>query len=299
MGQIERAGHMDVSNSVDVTRVSAVEAVVTELMSGICSDFDAQTLHRMFSDFDALYRGGLPGYRACDIRYHNAQHVLDVTLAMARLLDGAHRAGAFPEQLRSDDLLIGIIAALFHDSGYIRSVHDTRQTSGAAYTRVHVSRGARLLLRYLPQAGLQPFAGACSRIIHFTGYEMNPDEVPVANEQERLLGHLLGTADLIAQMADINYISKCRDHLYAEFVAGGIAQAPDGGPTVDVTYDSPSHLLDLTPDFMRDAVERRLNGYFAGVHRYAAVHFGGQNLYMEAIEENRRILVSMLAAGGN
>ena len=39
------------------------------------------------------------------------------------------------------------------------------------------------------------------------------------------LGHLLGTADMIAQMADRCYLEKCRDRLYPEFVLGGVAVA--------------------------------------------------------------------------
>lgn len=299
MGQIERAGHMDVSNCVDVSSSTAVEAVVGELLQRVCADFDLGALHRLFTDFEALYNGQMAGYRACDISYHNAQHVLDVTLAMARLLHGLHQSQELEQPLVADYLLAGIIAALFHDSGYIRSVHDTRQINGAAYTRVHVSRGARLLRQYLPQAGLQRCTDVCTRIIHFTGYEMNPEDVPVADESERLLGHLLGTADLIAQMADIDYINKCRDHLYAEFVAGGIAQAPGLAAGDDVVYQSPEHLLQETPNFIQDAVERRLDGYFSGVYRYAVDHFGGRNLYMDAIEENRLILIAKLSAGGS
>ena len=36
-----------------------------------------------------------------------------------------------------------------------------------------------------------------------------------------MVGHLLGTADMIAQIADRCYLEKCRDRLYAEFVLGG------------------------------------------------------------------------------
>jgi hypothetical protein len=39
----------------------------------------------------------------------------------------------------------------------------------------------------------------------------------------RRLGNMLGTADIIAQMADRCYLEKCRDRLFPEFVAGGLA----------------------------------------------------------------------------
>ena len=48
-------------------------------------------------------------------------------------------------------------------------------------------------------------------------------EAQVADRRDITVGHLLGTADMIAQMADRCYLEKCRDRLYAEFVLGGVA----------------------------------------------------------------------------
>ena len=100
-------------------------------------------LARPFRDFEALYKGGFPAYHACDTGYHDVQHVLDVTLAMARLLHGYQRAGREP----IDDRLFcfGVILALYHDCGYIRHRRDARHANGAEYTLTHVSRGARYL----------------------------------------------------------------------------------------------------------------------------------------------------------
>ncbi len=52
----------------------------------------------------------------------------------------------------------------------------------------------------------------------------------------------------------------------------------------------------MTPGFMRNAINTRLEGQFGGVFRYAAAHFRGRNLYMEAIRENCRALEVQLAA---
>ncbi len=302
MGNYQRAGHMDVSNTVDVTDVANVRAVVQALLSARYPALDVDALQRLFQDFERLYSGRYPGFRACDIRYHDAQHVLDVTLAMARLLDGHHREHSGPERLSADMALAGMAAALFHDSGYIRRRRDTRQRSGAAYTRVHVSRGERFLKEFMPQVGLAHLMPLCTRIIHYTGYEVGPENFRLAEPTEHLLGSLLGTADLVAQMADRDYLRKCRDYLYAEFVAAGLAQdkpgdQPDTAVSADTLYRSPEQLLQRTPAFMLNAIEVRLNGYFNGVHRYLAVHFGGRHLYMDAINENRRSLKLMLAAG--
>jgi hypothetical protein len=294
MGHIQRAGHMDVSNTVDVSNAATVAAAVTAILARCYPALDPSPLGVLFRDFNRLYSGNFPGYRACDVRYHNAQHVLDVTLAMARLLDGYERSHLADETLGPDMALVGIAAALFHDSGYIRRTRDSRHKNGAAYTRVHVSRGIRFVSDYLPQVGLECMVGPCTRIMHFTGYEVDPTDLRVANEQENLLGKLLGTADLIAQMADIHYAQKCHDFLYEEFTAGGIAGGTNDDSHDSAKYRSAGQLLDQTPAFMQTAIDERLNGYFNSVHRYAAEHFGGRHLYMDAIQENSCRLLAML-----
>ncbi|CAA0123917.1 Uncharacterised protein [Halioglobus japonicus] len=297
MGILERAGHMDVSNTVDVSDTASVASTVTSILAACYPGVDLAPLAVLFYDFDRLYTGTYPGYRACDVRYHNAQHVLDVTLAMARLLDGHDRSRAPEEALGPERAMIGIAAALFHDSGYIRKSRDSRHKNGAAYTKIHVSRGIRFVTDYLPTVGLGHMVEPCARIMHFTGYEVDLADVPVANEREHMLGKLLGTADLIAQMADLEYVQKCREYLYEEFAAGGLAGEASEDGYKGIMYRSPEQLLDQTPEFMRNAIEVRLNGHFNGVHRYAANHFGGDHLYMDAIQENCRDLVAMLERG--
>lgn len=293
MGHFQRAGHMDVSNTVDISDPAAVAGAVKQILGDCYPDADLAALTVLFRDFSRLYSGNYPGYRACDVRYHNTQHVLDVTLAMARLLDGHERNCPTQDRLGPRMAMIGIAAALFHDSGYIRHTRDTRNKNGAAYTRVHVSRGIRFITGYLPQVGLQDMVGPCTRILRFTGHEVDPTDLPVADAREHLLGKLLGTADLIAQMADATYAQKCRDYLFEEFAAGGLAG--DGSDGARVLYRTPEQLLRQTPQFMRSAIAVRLDGHFNGVHRYAADHFDGRHLYMDAIQENCRNLEASLA----
>ena len=295
MAQAQRAGHMDVTNTVDVSDPLAVASAVRCILGNRYEGFDFSPIDVLVSDFSRLYRGSFPGFRACDIKYHDIQHVLDVTLAMARLVDGHDRSQAPSDCLGPELALAGITAALFHDSGYIRRTRDSRNGNGAAYTRVHVSRGARFMADYLPQVRLQHLVGVCTRIVHFTGYTDEPRYIEVADKHERRLGTLLGTADLIAQMADIDYARKCRDHLYEEFEAGGMAGEFGMRGHTGIVYRSPEHLLETTPIFMRKAIDVRLNGQFDNAHRYAAEHFGGRNLYMDAILANCDALEATLA----
>jgi hypothetical protein len=299
MGQAQRAGHMDVSNTVDVSNPVEVADSVRCMLENRYEGFDFSPIDVLARDFSRLYRGSFPGFRACDIKYHDIQHVLDVTLAMARLLDGHDSSHDRAERLGPELALAGIAAALFHDSGYIRRTRDSRNKNGAAYTRVHVSRGARFMADYLPSVGLQHCVGVCTRIVHFTGYEVDPRYIEVDDERERRLGVLLGTADLIAQMADVDYVRKCRDHLYEEFEAGGLAGEFGLHGHTGIVYLSPEHLLETTPNFMRKAIDERLNDHFESAHRYAAEHFGGRNLYMDAIRANCVDLEAVLAGGGS
>lgn len=295
MGQAQRAGHMDVSNTVDVSSSDAVSSAVRSILEGRYSGFDFSPVDTLVRDFSRLYAGSYPGFRACDIGYHDAQHVLDVTLAMSRLLDGHDGNHDAAGRLGPELALAGIAAALFHDSGYIRRTHDSRHKNGAAYTRVHIKRGARFMAEYLPTIGLEKMVGVCTRVVHFTGYEVDPRSVEVADTNEGRLGALLGTADLIAQMADVDYVQKCYDHLYDEFLEGGMAGERGSYSHTGIIYRSRDQLLASTPNFISTAVKERLDGHFGGVHRYAADHFGGRNLYMEAIQENYRRLQATLA----
>jgi hypothetical protein len=292
----QRASHMDVSNTVDVTDSNAVIAALRSILDGRYPDFDFAPINIFVEDFIRLYQGEYPGYEACDVSYHNIQHVLDVTLAMARLIDGHEGITGEHERLGPELALVGIASAVFHDSGYIRRSGDEEHKNGAAYTRIHVSRSARFMEEYFPTIGHASLASLCMRIVHFTGYEVDPCNIEVHNAKEYLLGSLLGTADLIAQMADKNYIQKCHDFLYTEFVAGGIAGDTGLEGYAAPVYHSAGHLLASTPRFMRTAREVRLDGYFNGVYRYAEEFFGGPNLYMDAIEINRQKLERLLAS---
>ena len=128
-------------------------------------------------------------------------------------------------------------------------------------------------------------ADVASELIHFTGYETRVDKIRVPAPIYRLLGTMLGSADIIAQMADRCYLEKCRDRLYPEFVLGGLAtrRAPDGGE--QVVYASGLDLVMKTPDFFLGA-RKRLDGDLGASHNFAHRHFGGQNVYLDEVEKN-------------
>ena len=288
---------MDVTGRVDVSDADAVCAAACAIFARHYPGQDLARLEGAFAAARILYLGRFPGYHACDLPYHDLRHVLDVTLAMARLLDGYLRSQAGEARFSCTEALLGIVVALFHDSGYIRRAGDTRHRHGAEYTRVHVSRGARFLAAQLPALGMAEFVPAARRLVHFTGYETDVSAIRFAEPRLRRLGQLIGSADIIAQMADPAYLDNCRDRLYPEFVLGGIAAARDAAGVAAVRYADALDLLRQTPRFMDEAVRVRLGEALGGVHRYVAVHFGGRNPYLESIARHRAQLLDALGRG--
>ena len=277
--------HYDVSQRIDVTDPFAVNAEVNRIFLTLYHGASTSRIDQAFRDLDLLYQGKYPGYHSCDTGYHDIQHVLDVTLAMARLMEGYERGGIGPEPLGAPLFCLGIVTALFHDSGYVRELDDTVHRTGGELTLTHVSRGARFLQRYLPRIEMGDMADLAAALIHFTGYEMPVAQIKIHALRHRLLGSLLGSADIIAQMADRCYLEKCRDRLYPEFVAGGIARKRLPNGEEEVVYESGDDLVMKTPKFCEGAM-KRLDKDLDGCYRYAGYHFGGRNLYLMSIDKN-------------
>jgi hypothetical protein len=186
--------------------------------------------------------------------------------------------------------MLAIIVALFHDAGYIRKAQDPAR-NGAEYTLTHVGRSGEFLAKLLPQLGFAAQVPLVQQLVHFTGYEVALDQIKVSDPQDRMLGFLLGTADILAQTSDRCYLEKCRDYLYREFEIGGLAGAgKDGKRRV---YASVEELLLKTPDYVNKLWDERLDGYFQGAHRYLTTHFNGENPYVDQVKAHLKMITRM------
>jgi hypothetical protein len=284
-----RRNDYDVTDSVRTTDPAAVAAEVIRLYQSLYEDPAAAQLEQAFGYAAALYRGRHPEYCPCDTEYHDVQHVLDVTLAMARLLHGYGRGRAGSEPALTREVFrVGVLAALFHDFGYLRRRNDRKHRYGAEYTLTHVSRSAAFLRRYVCELGMEEkYARAAAALVHYTGYERPAETIRVGDTLLRRVGQMLGTADIIAQMSDRCYLEKCRDRLYPEFVLGGLAWRRRPGMRRLPVFASAEDLLHKTPTFYAGAA-RRLELPLARAYEYAARHFGGANLYLEEMQKNVR-----------
>lgn len=293
MNKNVRRSDYDVTNNIQVTSTQAVAYGVQEIFRSMFPSADVTPLLRAFEDFERLFDGEFTGYLACDTFYHDKQHTLDMTLALARLIEGYQQISSPEERLDASYTTIGLITALYHDAGYIREEHD-ENSNGAVYTKTHVTRSANFLASYLPMIGLADFVNIATNVVHYTGYEVKPDNIILPEQKLHTLGYMLGSADLIAQMSDRCYLEKCRDRLYPEFVLGNIAEIEQPDGTKKVIYHSGKDLLIKTPHFYQKEIQGRLKNLFRGVYQYARHHFGSRNLYIEALEANQNYLNELL-----
>ena len=285
-----RRNENDVANKVNVEDPAAVRDSILSLFTARYPGADLSPLRQAFDDFQALFQGRYPGYFACDTLYHDLRHTLDMTLALARLVDGHDRMIGGSNRLGPRRAMLGVLVALLHDSGYLKRTSEAGVDNGAVFTKVHVSRSADFIAQYLPRVGFAEEAPLAARLVHFTGYEMDVDDIQVDDSRDRVVGWMVGTADLIGQMSDRMYLEKVHRFLYEEFVWGQIAREvmPDGREVV--RYVSADDLIIKTPGFYEYVARTRIDKKLGGVDRYAEAHFGGASLYQSEIDRNMDFL---------
>ena len=110
------AGEIQLSNLIPFDSQQVVLDEVLVIVDLISPGFNKIPIRSAFSKAAGLYGGTFPGYRACNIEYHDFHHANDTFLAMARLLHGACLEN---ETFSDRQIVLSLISALLHDSGYI------------------------------------------------------------------------------------------------------------------------------------------------------------------------------------
>jgi hypothetical protein len=185
----------------------------------------------VYQDIVRLFDGEYPGYRASNTTYHNLEHTIMVTLATVRLIHGSVHDGF---RFKADNVLLGLLAALFHDSGLIQTTQD-KQGTGAKYTIGHEKRSVDFMRKNL---GKNDFTRQqmddCAQLIKCTNLKIKLADISFRSKEVENLGKIVGSADLLAQMGDRLYLEKLI-LLFKEFEEAGI---PD--------FDSEVELIERT-----------------------------------------------------
>lgn len=245
-------------------------------------------MERTHHDVIRLFAGGFPGYRASSTKYHDLEHTLSVVVATVRLMYGcAMDRGECP----SEPFLYGIFSSYFHDVGLIQEDGDFEGT-GAKYTVGHEKRSIAFMRSYLEMQGYDEDAlGHIEEMIKCTDLSQDPDCLAFPDEVYRHVGKIVGTADLMGQIADRNYLEKLF-LLFQEFQEAGLPG-----------YDSELDLLVKTSSFYENVAKPRIEEQFGNLTPYFARYFSSRfgvdaDLYSEAVVRNMRHLEQVLEECG-
>ena len=276
----------DPTGTVNLRDPAAVESSIGAILDRrYGANYDRSLLHRCVADLVDCYRGCSHDLMQCDTLYHDLRHALETGLTMARLIDGDFEVGGLEgPTLNASQALLGISLALFHDVGLLRR-EDESIHWGAQLLPVHEERGVKFMGDYFQETSLKKCAEKSELIMPTKLTFSIPD---AWLQEDRKIGSMIASADLISQMADRCYLEKCRDFLFAEFGAIGLS-GTSGSPYPDAVT-----LLRKTPGFVNGFAMDRLDREFRGVFRLVEAHFSGSNPYLDAISRHVGYLVGLL-----
>jgi hypothetical protein len=267
-------------HAIDTKNSQAVGKAIKAAFAEIGAEASFPLLDRLFADVTDMFEGRYAGYQAIDMHYHDFEHTLQATLCLVQILHGRSRTADRPV-LTARDWELAVMAALLHDSGYLKA-NDDRVGSGAKYTFVHERRSCDFCRDYLPRMGVTAteIEDICAAII-CTGPKNKISQISFRSEAGRHFAFMLVTADYLAQMSAPDYVAKL-PVLYKEFEE---AFDFEGMPREKRPYHSFRELLEKTPGFWTNYVRPMLDFEAAGVHRYLTTA-GQPNPYLQAVEAN-------------
>lgn len=275
---------LQLSTLVVMESPEAVHSEVLHILNLMNPEFDTAPVSRVFRFTIDLYDGVLREYRACNTDYHNLRHITDTYLAMARLIHGASISG---KDFSHRDIILGLTGALLHDSGMIQKSYDIEGT-GAKYTQVHVQLSMDFVATHFAALHLTDQETADLRdMILCTDLMADIPAIPFSSPTMELLGKILGTADLIAQMADRTYLEKLL-FLYHEFREAELGN-----------FENELDFLHQTLNFY-EISDKRFKETLDNTSRFMVPHFKArwginENLYILSMKNQRRFLEKILA----
>lgn len=130
----------------------------------------------------------------------------------------------------------------------------------------------------------------CGQMLNCTGFSAHVGSIDFNTNEVEMLGKILGTADLLGQMADRNYLEKLL-FLYSEFHEGQVQGFAD---ELD--------LLKKTINF-HDIIKKRFVTELGSVNKFMVYHFAerwniNKDLYLDAIENNIGYLNGVISNSG-
>ena len=269
-----------------------------ELADGIIRDVfgepDSHLTNRLIIFAFDLFHGGHPRFLPCDTAFHDFDHTMQATAAVLELL-AAHRKNPVIAPLNERDWQIAVASAILHDAGYLKHRNDL-EGSGAKYSAIHVGRSCFFAWDLLPAFGFnRDELRQIQNAICATAISVNMNELPFRGPREWLIGALIGTGDMLGQMAAEDYPERLAG-LYLEFREG--TQFSRFDKTSFAVYKNLLDLLQGTERFFNGYVMHMLNDEWRSVYRVLDDR-RGENSYIERIRTNISRVRSMARSLGN
>jgi hypothetical protein len=250
----------------------------------ISPDYDFTRLHQVFNDIVDLFYGDYPGYKQIKTPYHDLRHTMDVYICALRILHGMQIK---EHNVQDEEITLVATAALAHDIGYAQTTDDD-DGSGAKYTRTHVNRGIAFMRAYMAEKSWHPaWVADMETAILCTNPAIAFADIKFSSDRARDLARVVGTADLVGQMADRAYLEKLL-LLYFEFKEANMGDFKDMHDLLARTHDFYS--------MTRQKLDHSLGCYY----NYLLPHFRDwfqieKNYYMDSIEKNIQYLLKVIS----
>lgn len=211
-------------------------------------------------------RLALENIATSDAAYHDVNHTIMVTMVGQEILRGRHVSigGVTPQ-----DWLHFVVSLLCHDIGYVRGIcrgdrdgHYVSNLAGdtvsvpdgstdAALTPYHVARSKLFVRERFGKIGLSHLNSVqIETNIEHTRFPVPADEQHAATDD---LPGLLRAADLIGQLADIDYLRKT-SALFTEFRETGMAAKLKYESAADLRANYPNFFWQVVRPYIEDAL---------------------------------------------
>jgi hypothetical protein len=201
-----------------------------------------------------------------DAAYHDVSHTIMVTLVGQEILRGRHISVG---SVTPRDWLHFIIALLCHDIGYVRGICSgdgagqyvinfsgdkvtvPEGSTDAAMTPYHIARSQLFVRERFSKAVLSHLdTAAIETYIEHTRFPVPEEEQHAPTDD---FPGLLRAADLIGQLADINYLRKTAA-LFTEFRETGISQKLNLTSAADLRANYPQFFWKMVQPYLVDAL---------------------------------------------
>ncbi len=255
----------------------------SQIVQRINSNIDLTIVRNVFDDVICMFNGSYPGYSPIKTPYHDLRHTLDVLMCSVRMMHGVHLSDT---RINDEEIKLTMVAALLHDVGYAQQF-DEANGSGAQFTQVHVSRGIDFMAIHLKNWLIPAnWESPLRQIISCTDLRVNLSNINFNSPRIKLLGQILGSADIVGQMADRTYLEKLL-FLYSEFKEAHYGNCEN-------TYD----LLKKSRAFY-DSIRNTLDTELGSKYQRLSYHFKDwigedRNFYIESIEHNIQYLEKVI-----